>query len=1005
MRKIIFALTLAVTAITTGLAQTLNVVTGNVTTQFPAEQAGDMTYTDNGTLLTICGKTFTVSDIDQIYIDEQAVIDDSVSISYNGTEAAIVVAGNVAKYLTIVSSGAHVSITQDDDVEQEINYTLTGTTDDGEFYMTGSYKATVNLAGLVLTNTTPIYSGAALCIMNSKRINLSVKKGTENTLTDCATGSQKAAIYCKGHLELKGQGTLNVYGKLAHAIKSGEYMQMRKCTVNILEAVKDGLSCDEYFLMESGILNVSGTGDDAIQCDIDGTTTTGETEDHEDEDSGNIYILDGTVTLNITANAAKGMKAGGNLNVMGSKIDITQTGSIVASDDLSYPTSMKSTGDINISGGTVTINNTADGGKGMSADGAINIDESSATTVIDIIANGKGGTAELTGTETGDPEEETKSYKVYVSLPVASQGGQGGQGNPWTTLYLYKEDGTQVQQLTSTVTKSSGSSSATFYVYDFQNAGDGSTSYYFKSDDYTSRGGRSTYTIKSTTFTAPTSGSDIYYSISNSYQTSGTTRTYSLTNVTNTYSGSSDVSEEEGTSYNAIGIKADSNLTVKGGTVTVKNTGAMSKSMKSKGTLTIDGGDITLTPSGAMQVINNDASYCSGIKTDDFIQNGGTLTINASGTAGKGISATNITTNGGTLSIKNTGGGQTGTNDNYTAKGMKADKDMALNGGAITITMSGAGGKGIKVNGNYTQGIKDNGGPTLKVTTTGSRFGSTSGGGGWGGWGPGGMGQSSSGGSAKAVKVMGLVTIYDGETEIYTSTDGAEGLESKYAINIEGGKHYFKCYDDCINCSKKTTGATGKIIFNGGVTVCYSTGNDAIDSNAGTTGAITIGNGAVMAYTTKGSPEEGFDCDNNSYIQITGNGYGISAGGTQGGGGWGGTSSTISNANQGYALLSSTVSYKANTVYTLSDDNGNNLVTFSFPAAISSTLSLITAKGMVKGSTYYVKYVKNAASTTPTDATTAWHGLYLGSSHQGDTDLISTTKSSSSSSTSGFVSQ
>ena len=78
-----------------------------------------------------------------------------------------------------------------------------------------------------------------------------------------------------------------------------------------------------------------------------------------------------------------------------------------------------------------------------------------------------------------------------------------------------------MQQLTSTVTKSSGSSSATFYVYDFQNAGDGSTSYYFKSDDYTSRGGRGTYTIKSTTFTAPTSGSDIYYSISNSYQTSG----------------------------------------------------------------------------------------------------------------------------------------------------------------------------------------------------------------------------------------------------------------------------------------------------------------------------------------------------------------------------------------------------------------------------------------------------------------------------------------------------
>ena len=152
----------------------------------------------------------------------------------------------------------------------------------------------------------------------------------------------------------------------------------------------------------------------------------------------------------------------------------------------------------------------------------------------------------------------------------------------------------------------------------------------------------------------------------------------------------------------------------------------------------------------------------------------------------------------------------------------------------------------------------------------------------------------------------------------------------------------------------------------------------------------------MLAYTSKGGAEEGLDCDNNSYIQITGTGIGISAGGSQGGGGGGGgrpggggssSAGTISNAKQGYALLTSSISYAANRYYTLADASGKNLVTYSFAGACNSNLSLFTATGMVKGSTYNVKY----STTAPTDATTAWHGLYLGSSAVGTNNVTSFT--------------
>lgn len=394
--------------------------------------------------------------------------------------------------------------------------------------------------------------------------------------------------------------------------------------------------------------------------------------------------------------------------------------------------------------------------------------------------------------------------------------------------------------------------------------------------------------------------------------------------------------------------------------------------------------------------INCTADDVSGLKADSILhideaKDSTTLLITMSGQGSKGLKADHmVEILAGNISITNSGGVLTVGTDSQTSKCISADHAILLAGGDITLTSTGAGGKCIKSDGTLTLGDETTGsGPTLKASTTGgssstsgSSTGSTGGpsrpgGGGGGGFWPGGGGGTTSGGSsAKAIKALGNITLYGGESNITTQTDGAEGIESKANITIAGGHHYIKAYDDAINSS-------GQIIFDGGITICYSTGNDAVDSNYGRTGAVVIGNGTVFAYTTRGAPEMGIDCDNNSYIQISGKGIAISAGGTQGGS----SNSSLSSASQGYAFVTSTLSYQTSRYYTLTDSNGHALVTYSFEGNVNSTCSLLTATGMQKGSTYSIKY----GTTAPSDATESFHGLYIGGTSSATTSMTSFT--------------
>lgn len=199
-------------------AQTLNVVVGQVTYRVPADQAGEMVYS-SGTSLTILNKTFALSDITRMYVTtDDAVTDNTVTVAYSGTTAAVTVAGNCMQHLQVSASGAAVSIVQASTLTDEVTYTLSGTSTNGSFYMDGDLKATVALNSLTLTCA----DSAAVNIQNGKRINL-VLTGT-STLKDSSSSAGKGTLAVNGHTEITGSGTLNLYGYAKHAFWADEYV-------------------------------------------------------------------------------------------------------------------------------------------------------------------------------------------------------------------------------------------------------------------------------------------------------------------------------------------------------------------------------------------------------------------------------------------------------------------------------------------------------------------------------------------------------------------------------------------------------------------------------------------------------------------------------------------------------------------------------------------------------------------------------------------------------------
>lgn len=291
-------------------------------------------------------------------------LEEAVSIQYSEADV-----DGVNPYyfdgVTITNTGAGVVVSNTSYLTAEIEYVLSGSSSNGYFMIYSEYKWKATMMGLSLTNP----NGSAILGLTGKKGTLKSQNGYENNISDGATYTelqdidQKGAIFSEGQLVFSGKGTLNVSSSAKHAICSDDYVSFENGTVNVLTAAGDAVHANDSVLVQAGVITLASLSD-GIDCEGPVTIRRGEK---------------GTPTLTITttANGAKGIKTGADFLMSDGNVTINQTGGPdKTGDDKSNVISIKADGNISILGGVLNINNTADGGKGLSAGGSITISES-----------------------------------------------------------------------------------------------------------------------------------------------------------------------------------------------------------------------------------------------------------------------------------------------------------------------------------------------------------------------------------------------------------------------------------------------------------------------------------------------------------------------------------------------------------------------------------------------------------------------------------------------------
>ena len=339
------------------------------------------------------GRTLNVRDIDSIIFRlETPHTGDTVYITYNGNSVSV---DNpfADDGVNVNVNGAFVNV---ESWRQDVPYVVSGSSDNGQLIYFSMTPFHITLDNLSLSNT----SSAAIAM--GVYVPVTMKLKGFSSLADGANGSQVGTMDMPCDLTINGPGTLQITGNAKHGMNIEGPITVNSGTIRILDSDSDGIHGSSNLTWNGGTLEIVSAGSDGLDI------------------SGNITIQGGDLTINTTAESQRGIKVSGIFTMNDGSFTLNTSGEDskgIKADSLVY-----------INGGTLTIANSGDMSKGIKADGDINISggtidiTSSGSTVLQLV-NNQNEPAYCTAIKC-DTDINITGGDFTITLPTTNHGGK-----------------------------------------------------------------------------------------------------------------------------------------------------------------------------------------------------------------------------------------------------------------------------------------------------------------------------------------------------------------------------------------------------------------------------------------------------------------------------------------------------------------------------------------------------------------------------------------------------